>query len=213
MVLAAEDTLIGLERRLRHASAAPIGRAWRLKRVAMAAVVSVLALAAAGCREERKVDVAAGLKAGMPTMKTKNVSTLISDSGVTQYRIVSPLWTVYDEVDTPYWTFPEGLYLQKYDPSFKVVSTVAADSARYLKNQHLWRLDGNVEITRVPGTLFQTQQLYWNERTHKLFTDSFIHIQTPTHVLEGYGLESDDRLNDYRILRPQGIFPVDKEKI
>ncbi len=65
-------------------------------------------IAGSACKEERKVDVASALSMnGMPTMKTLNVSTLISDSGITQYKIVSPLWEVYDEVDTPYWRFPK----------------------------------------------------------------------------------------------------------
>ncbi len=162
------------------------------------------------CHEERKVDVAAGLSMNhRPTMKTVNISTLISDSGITQYKIVSPLWEVYDEADTPVWRFPKGLYLEKYDARFKVIATVAADSALYYKLQHLWRLDGHVELTKVPGTLFQTQQLFWNERRHTLYSDSFIHIETPTHVIEGHGFESNDQLTDYRIIRPEGIFPVD----
>ena len=93
------------------------------------------------CREEHKIDIASRLNPKkMATMTTVNVATLISDSGVIQYKIVAPLWTVYDQVDTPYWNFPKGLYLQKYDPYFHVIATVAADSAKYFKNLKLWRL-------------------------------------------------------------------------
>lgn len=171
-------------------------------------------LLGAGCREEKKLDVDRKIStAGMPTMKTVNVSTLISDSGVTQYKIVSPLWEVYDESDTPRWKFPKGLYLRRFDPALNVIATVAADSATYFKDRNLWRLDGDVEIRRLPGTLFQTQQLFWAERSHRLYSDSFIHIETPTHVIEGHGFESNDQLTDYTILRPEGIFPVDEGAI
>ena len=160
------------------------------------------------CREEKKVDVASRLNPErMPTMSTENVSTLISDSGITQYKIVSPLWLVYDNADTPYWSFPKGLYLRKYDPLFRVIATVAADSARYFKNMRLWRLDGNVELTKAPKDLFLTQQLFWDERRQEIYSDSFIHIETTTHVLEGHGFISNDKLTGYRIIRPTGIFP------
>ena len=163
------------------------------------------------CREEKKVDVASRLNPErMPTMSTENVSTLISDSGITQYKIVSPLWLVYDNADTPYWSFPKGLYLRKYDPLFRVIATVAADSARYFKNMRLWRLDGNVELTKAPKDLFLTQQLFWDERRQEIYSDSFIHIETTTHVLEGHGFISNDKLTGYRIIRPTGIFPVDR---
>ncbi len=160
------------------------------------------------CHEEKKVDVGKFDAKRLPTMRTTNVNTLISDSGVTKYRIVSPLWLVYEDIDTPYWHFPEGLYLRSYDFNLNVIATVACDSAYYFKSQRLWRLDGRVEITRAPKDLFQTQQLFWDERKHLLYTDKFIHIENLTHMLEGDGFRADDRLTKYTILKPKGIFPI-----
>lgn len=169
----------------------------------------VLLIAASGCRDEQKIDVASKINPkGMATMTTKNVATFISDSGVVQYKVVAPLWQVFDEVDTPYWDFPKGLFLQKYDPYFHVIATVAADSAKFFSREKLWRLDGHVEMTKAPKDLFQTEQLFWDQRRGKIYSDSFIHIETETHVLEGLGFESDERLSSYRIIKPQGIFPV-----
>lgn len=177
-------------------------------------LLALPALLLAACREEKKVDVAAGLNpARMATMSTRNISTLISDSGVIQYKIVAPLWKVYDEVDTPYWEFPEGLYLQKYDPYFHVIATVAADSARYFKNQRLWRLDGHVEMTKVPKELFLSERLFWDQRNDRIYSDTFIHIENATHVLEGTGFVSNEKLTNYRILNPEGIFPVNRDSL
>ncbi len=177
-------------------------------------LLALPALLLAGCREEKKVYVAAGLNpARMATMSTRNISTLISDSGVIQYKIVAPLWKVYDEVDTPYWEFPEGLYLQKYDPYFHVIATVAADSARYFKNQRLWRLDGHVEMTKVPKELFLSERLFWDQRNGRIYSDTFIHIENATHVLEGTGFVSNEKLTNYRILNPEGIFPVNRDSL
>lgn len=163
----------------------------------------------AACTEETKVDVSHNINPqGMPTMLTRNISTLISDSGVTQYKIVSPIWYVYDEADTPYWSFPKGLYLQKYDRKFKVIATVAADSARYFKDRKLWRLEGNVEMKKQPKDLFLSPRLYWDQRKQTLYSDTFIHIENATHVLEGTGFVSDENLQKYRILKPTGIFPA-----
>lgn len=175
----------------------------------LAVALVIMAVPFVGCRQEKKVDVGDIDALKMPTMRTVNVSTLISDSGITQYKIVSPLWLVYDNVDTPYWLFPKGLYLQKYDRMFNVIATIACDSARYFKRDKIWRLDGRVEITRAPKDLFQTPQLFWDERSHELYTDSFIHIENLTHMIEGHGFRSNDALSDYRIIRPTGIFPVE----
>lgn len=182
----------------------------RFSGVAVAAAMA-LAVSCPSCRDDGKVEVARRLDASsMPSMSTVNVSTLISDSGIVQYKIVAPLWNVYDEVDTPYWKFPKGIYLQKYDRDFNVVATVAADTAKFFTAKKLWKLDGNVEMTKVPGELFLTQQLFWDQRRNQIYSDSFIHIETPERMLEGHGFESNDQLTSYRIRRPTGIFPVDE---
>ncbi|MBD5217922.1 MAG: LPS export ABC transporter periplasmic protein LptC [Bacteroidales bacterium] len=176
-------------------------------------LLMVLILAVA-CSNESKVSVASRLNPKkMPTMSTKNVATFISDSGIIQYKLVSPAWYVYNEADTPYWHFPKGIYLRKYDRAFKVVSSVAADSAHYLSREKLWRLDGHVEIHNGTDELFLTNQLFWDERRHKLYSDSFIHIETATHILEGKGFVSNERLTAYSIVKPTGVFPVNQQQI
>ncbi|MDE6695915.1 MAG: LPS export ABC transporter periplasmic protein LptC [Muribaculaceae bacterium] len=186
-------------------------RYWRWSGVAAVIAVALMSLLP-GCKDDGKLGVASRIDPKkMPTMSTVDVSTLISDSGITQYKIVSPLWNVYDEVDTPYWNFPKGIYLQKYDRKFNVIASVAADSAKYFRMLNLWKLDGNVELKKEPGELFLTQQLFWDQRRNRLYSDSFIHIETPDRMLEGHGFESNDRLTKYTIRRPTGIFPVDED--
>lgn len=185
-----------------------------MRKAVIILLVGMVLLFAGGCHEEKKVDVAANLKPEeMPTMKTDSVATLISDSGRIQYKIVSPLWKVYDEADTPYWTFPKGLFLQKYDRQFKVEATVAADSAKYFKNQRLWRLDGNVEMKKVNGDLFLSERLFWDQGRGKIYSDTFIHIENENHVLEGYEFVSNERLTVYRVIKPTGIFPMKDPKV
>lgn len=184
----------------------------RLPFLWMMTLVAVLVLDS--CHDERKIDISRSLRPDrMPSMTTHNVNTLISDSGVTQYKIVSPVWYVYDELDTPCWTFPEGLYLEKFDPKFRVVATVAADSATYLTRQKLWRLEGNVEMTKVPKELYLSQRIFWDQRIGKIYSDTFVHIETATHVLEGTGFESNQNLTVYRVLHPTGIFPVSADAL
>ena len=186
-----------------------------MRKTGLSLVITLFLLILIGsCTEETKVDISANLNpANMPTMATRNISTFISDSGITQYKIVTPIWYIYDEVDTPFWFFPKGVYLQKFDDSFKVINTVAADSATFFKNSRVWKLEGNVEMTKVPDELFLSPRLFWDQRQQRLYSDTFIHIENATHVIEGTGFESDERLTSYRILYPTGIFPVDEDNL
>ena len=166
------------------------------------------------CKEESKLDISHNLdSSSMPSMATRNISTLISDSGITQYKIISPLWNIYDEADTPYWSFPEGLYLQKFDKEYNVIATVAADSAKFFKNERLWKLEGEVEMTKFPDELFLSPRVFWDQRRQMLYSDTYIHIENATHIIEGTGFESDESLNRYRILHPNGIFPINRDSL
>jgi len=143
-----------------------------------------------------------------PTMMTRDVVTMISDSGITRYRITTDLWLVYDEAAEPRWRFPEGLFMEKFDDKFATDATILCDSATYFKNKQLWRLDGNVNILNTLGEKFLTQQLFWDQRQNKIYSDSFIHIERADRTIEGVGFESNDRMTRYNIKNPTGIFPA-----
>ncbi len=174
-------------------------------------IVLVVVLALCACRNNKKefVDLEYDPET-FATMTTIDVSTLISDSGVVRYRIDAPIWLVYDEAREPNWKFPEGLHMEKYDNFMRREATVDCDSALYLKNKQLWRLDGYVDIKNTAGEKFLTSQLYWDQRGQKVYSDSFIHIERADRIIEGYGFESNDRMTQYRVLNVSGIFPVDQ---
>ena len=68
-------------------------------------------LSACSKKEVRHRAGAIADRAAMPALEGMDVTTLISDSGVTRYRIKAKRWLVFDKADTPYWEFPEGIYL------------------------------------------------------------------------------------------------------
>lgn len=179
-------------------------------------IVATCAICGA-CRHEDPVGVAGIKTKGMPTMTTKNVMTIISDSGIPQYKLVCPLWLVYDNVDTPKWVLPGGPYLEKFDEKMRTIFTVACDSAVNNRLTGQWILTGNVEFKENPGLLILTQQLIWDQREQLVYSDSFIHIEQPDKVIEGYGFEghtsASGKLSSYILHRPTAVLPYDQSKI
>ncbi|MDE5919161.1 MAG: LPS export ABC transporter periplasmic protein LptC, partial [Duncaniella sp.] len=66
--------------------------------------------------------------------------------------------------------------------------------------------------SNVMNEKFLTEQLFWNQRQRKLYSDSFIHIETSDKVLEGYGFDSNEQLTRYSIRKVSGIFPANAFK-
>ena len=60
--------------------------------------------------------------------------------------------------------------------------------------------------------IFLTQQIFWDQRKHELYSDSFIHVERSDRIIEGLGFVSNERLTSYIIRKPTGIFPVESDR-
>ena len=181
-------------------------------RVASVALCCIMLLSA--CMGD-KTEVVGGYENvdSLPTMYTCDVNTLISDSGVTRYRIEAPLWYMYEseKIENPYWYFPQGIYVEQFDTLFATETMIEGDTAIYYKKPQIWRLDGNVHIENAEGKKFYTQQLFWDQHAREIYSDSAIRIVDGEEVIEGVGFKSNEQITKYVILRTTGIFTVKRE--
>ena len=145
----------------------------------------------------------------LPSMTSLGVTTLISDSGITRYKIVAEEWLVHDKKNPPYWAFEKGVYLEKFDTLFRIDASIKADTAYYYDKKKLWELKGNVQILSQKGDKFQTDLLFWDEKKEKVYSDKYIQIEQEDKTLRGYGFESNQDLTEYEIKNTTGIFTVE----
>ena len=148
----------------------------------------------------------------LPSMATLGVVTYISDSGVTRYRMEAEEWLMYDRKRPSYWAFEKGVYLEQFDSLFNVDASIKADTAYFYDKQKLWKLMGNVDIKNRKGERFNTELLYWNQATEKVYSDRFIRIEQPERIITGYGFDSNQQMTIYQIRNMGGIFYVDEEE-
>ncbi len=176
---------------------------------AAAALLGAVAWLFTACTPEKQHYVPNTLGGDLtPTMATTDVTTLISDSGYTRYKVVTPLWQMFEDADEPFWRFPEGIELEQYDHDMNPESNVICDSAVYLSRKRIWQLDGNVVMVNTLRDSFLTQQLFWDQTKRKMYTDSFIHIVRSDRTIEGYGFESDQNMLWYTVRKPTAILPA-----
>ena len=157
----------------------------------------------------------------LPTMKTLGVTTLISDSGITRYKIITEEWEIYDKKNPPYWAFEKGVYLEKFDSLFHIDASIKADTAYYYEKKKLWELRSNVHIRNLQGDKFDTQLLFWDEAKEQIYSDKPIRIeQADKSIINGqYGFKSNQQLTEYEIYNSGGEFivkdttPADSTKV
>ena len=147
----------------------------------------------------------------LPVMSTLGVTTFVSDSGITRYKVIAEEWLMFDKKDPSYWAFEKGVYLEKFDSIFRIEASIKSDTAYFFDQQRLWKLIGNVEIKNMQGENFETELLYWDQNTGKVYSDKRIRIEQIDRTIIGQGFESNQQMTDYNIHDMEGIFYVDEE--
>ena len=146
----------------------------------------------------------------LPSMTSLGVTTLISDSGITRYKIVAEEWAIHDKRNPPYWAFEKGVYLEKYDREMNLEATVKCDTAYYYSEQKLWKLIGNVNIKNIKDERFYTHLMYWDQENEKIYSDAYIKIEQTDQVTEGIGFSANQNLTVWQINNTKGIFAVEE---
>ncbi len=178
----------------------------------IAFVVITLCFLSAACSKGKTVIDSVALDVQvLPVMHSEDVSSLISDSGITRYRLVAKTWDVYDspQPQNSYWYFPGGIYVEKFDSVFAAEGSLEADTAYYYDKKSLWHLIGNVKALNLQKEKFETQELFWDEKLQKIYSEQSIRVErTDGTVILGEGFESNQAMTDYRIFKTYAIFYV-----
>lgn len=170
-------------------------------------VLVIIAAALFSCAEEKEHTAPAiNPRDSVSMMTSYGVNTLISDSGVMKYRIIAEKWEV-NTVRTPSrWIFIDGLFLEQYDDKFHTAAYIQCDTAYYFDQLRKWELHGRVRVKTSEGLRFNSEELYWDQNKHELYSNKYSHLVTPDRELQGAYFRSDERLTHYMISNTKGSF-------
>lgn len=183
-----------------------------LKNVATAILVVVVLFGAAACSKEEapKLEAVKDRKK-LPGLAATKITTVISDSGITRYRIYTDQWDVFDRAAEPYWNFPKGLHFERFDKRLNIDANFHSKTAKYYEYKKLWEFRGNVKAVNIKGEMFETDLLYWDQTQERIYSDKFIRVTQATRVITAYGFESDQSLTKYNFRNVEGIFALDEK--
>lgn len=171
-------------------------------------LVILLVVAFFASCEEQKEHTAGAIhdRDSVSMMTSYGVNTLISDSGVIKYRIVTERWEV-NTVRTPSrWIFEKGLFFEQFDDKFHVQAYIQCDTAYYYDQKRLWELRSRVSVLTKDGLRFNSQLLFWDEQAHELYSNVHSKLVTPERTLEGTYFRSDERMTRYYVSNSKGSF-------
>ncbi|MCR5132077.1 MAG: LPS export ABC transporter periplasmic protein LptC [Prevotella sp.] len=171
-------------------------------------MLTLLAGVLLGACQEQKEHIAPAIREqdSVPMMTSYGVNALISDSGVIKYRIVTEQWDLNPNVDPPRSSFEKGIFLIQFDEKFHVQSYIQCDTAYNYDRKKLWELRGRVRILTKDGLQYTSEQLYWDEARHELYSHVFSRLVTPDRTLQGSYFRSDEKMTHYYVSNSKGTF-------
>ncbi len=161
----------------------------------------------AACSEQHEHTAPAVNERDSASMMTSyGINTLISDSGVIKYRIVTERWDVNTVRHPSRWTFERGIFMEQFDEQFHIEGYISADTAWYYDQLKLWELRGRVYIRNVNGLRFRSEELFWDGIRHEFYSHKFSRVVTPERTLEGTYFKSDEHMTHYEVTNSVGSF-------
>jgi LPS export ABC transporter protein LptC len=143
--------------------------------------------------------------------EVKQVTNYLSQGGRLKAKLSAPfMLRYYDSV--PRVEFPNTIHVDFYNDSAKIESYLDAKRAYYYEQQSRVILNDSVVVIRINGDTLKTNELFWEQNQHKLFTNSDVEIRQKTKTIFGKGFESDEQLKNFRIDTPKGFVLVGASK-
>lgn len=157
---------------------------------------------------------------GAPKTKEVNMETMITQqsdtltmvntkNGVKEYRFTTPLMERYEFARDPYMEFRRGINIVTFDSLGGDASRLRADYAIFYEKRELWETRGNVVGTSTDGRQLYTNQLFWDQKTDKIYSNVDCKIVDGQDVFVGEGFESDSEFKDWVFRESEGRMWVD----
>ena len=180
--------------------------------VALPVLGSAISLFSCESKKEEVVEVSTET---MMTEYSENLSITMSENGVKSYHFETPLMEGYGVARDPYREFRKGIKITLFDendPS-KVSAVLTANYAIFYEDRKLWEAKGNVEAENVDGRKLYTSQLFWNQATHRIYSNVDSKIVDGEEVYNCEGFESDEAMKDWTYRKLKGVTYVSDEAL
>jgi len=167
----------------------------------------LLGLSLLACEEKKAVQQAKPYTG--PTEEINNVQVLYSEGGALKVKMRTARQLKYSNNDRIY---PQTVNIDFYGPGGDVVTTLRSDSGRFISNQNLYKVMGNVVvINKQKNEQLKTEELNWNPSTKKVYTEKPVKVLSKNtgERLDGIGLDANQDFSSYAIRRVTGVFRVE----
>ena len=138
----------------------------------------------------------------------RGVEIYFTEGEHSKIKLIAAKLLKYD-IENPYTEMPEGLLLYFYDEEQNLENKLSANyGIHYEKEEKMIARDEVVAITKK-GEKIETEELVWDQKAKKIYSNKFVTITTPDEIIMGEGFESDENFENYTIKKIKGEISVE----
>ena len=143
----------------------------------------------------------------MMTEYSENLSIVMSENGLKSYHFETPLMEGYTLARDPYREFRKGVKITMFeeDSTSRDAATLTANYAIFYENRKLWEAKGDVVVIQTNGRRLYTQQLFWNQVTHRIYSNVDSRIVDGDEMTDCEGFESDEEMTQWKYRKLKGV--------
>ena len=134
----------------------------------------------------------------------KEVSVLYSDSAMVKVRVEGPVMLRHLDTENPRQEFTDGVKVVFFGAGQKIESVLTAKYAIRLEKKNQIIVRDSVVWQSFKGEKLETEELIWEERKEKVYSNRFVTITKPDEIIYGYGFEADQDFSSWTIKAVEG---------
>lgn len=140
----------------------------------------------------------------------KGAELLHTENGKIKVKIVAGKIERFQN-SQPQLIFSDHLEVYFYNDSSHLQSTLKANDASIDEETKIMLAQNNVELISNDDKKLETQELVWDEKQDRIYTDKKVKITTGKEVVYGEGFTSNPDFTKYEITKIHGTFNFEPE--
>ena len=133
----------------------------------------------------------------IPIQESWNSKILFTENG----KLKGILYTDYLEAyNEPKEKLLDNVKVEFFNSSGKKTSQLTSKKGKIDDHtQDMYAIDSVVAVNDSAKVKLESDELMWRKKDEKIVSDKFVRITTETEIIEGFGLESDQSIENYII--------------
>ena len=136
-----------------------------------------------------------------------------SDSGRMTAKLVAPVMRSVDDQDSAMLEFPKGFVAYIYDGDTAPTAKIRGDYGVNYERRELVVAKHNVVVENVEThEVLETENMFWNQKTKKIYTGSTVKISSPDKIIFGDSMTANESFTRREIFGIRATIELEEDE-